>query len=297
MPATWRTLRLYDSATVRDMRAERDHLAKVVFPELRERLLPYRVELIDVDPRWGLPEEGPGCERVAPLCLSEIDECDLFLGLIGSRYGWAPPRLPIGAHDSNPHLHTFEGASIAELEMRHAARRGGKPSLLCLRAEDWLPAVPEPTRSEVYVDTEGGRRARMDALRRWAFQAPAAIRRYACRWGDGRVAGLSGFGRLVGEWVMWAARKMGLPTGPPAAAFPFEEANDLHERFLRRKRRFFVGRRALMRQLLSYADDDDVAPCWVTGPPGSGRSALLAEFAARYRSRRPEAKVVPHFVA
>ncbi|MGO9468307.1 MAG: DUF4062 domain-containing protein [Isosphaeraceae bacterium] len=39
--ATWQTAKVFISSTFRDMHAERDHLIKVVFPELRERLLPY----------------------------------------------------------------------------------------------------------------------------------------------------------------------------------------------------------------------------------------------------------------
>jgi hypothetical protein len=54
MPSTWRTVRVFLSSTFRDMHAERDHLVKVVFPALRERLLPYRLELLDIDLRWGV---------------------------------------------------------------------------------------------------------------------------------------------------------------------------------------------------------------------------------------------------
>ncbi len=53
----WRTVRVFISSTFRDMHAERDHLIRVVFPSLRERLLPYRVELIDIDLRWGITRE------------------------------------------------------------------------------------------------------------------------------------------------------------------------------------------------------------------------------------------------
>ncbi|MDE3088287.1 MAG: DUF4062 domain-containing protein [Chloroflexota bacterium] len=35
MPQTWKTVRVFISSTFRDMQAERDHLVKVVFPELR----------------------------------------------------------------------------------------------------------------------------------------------------------------------------------------------------------------------------------------------------------------------
>lgn len=53
MPSTWNTIRIFISSTFRDMHAERDHLAKVFFPELRERCALRRLHLIDVDLRWG----------------------------------------------------------------------------------------------------------------------------------------------------------------------------------------------------------------------------------------------------
>jgi len=37
MTATWKTVRVFIFSTLRDMRAERDHLVRVAFPELRER--------------------------------------------------------------------------------------------------------------------------------------------------------------------------------------------------------------------------------------------------------------------
>ncbi len=38
MTATWKTVRVFIISTFRNMHAERDHLVKVVFPALRERL-------------------------------------------------------------------------------------------------------------------------------------------------------------------------------------------------------------------------------------------------------------------
>lgn len=46
------------------MHAERDHIVKVVFPALRERLLPFRVELYDIDLRRGITEEESRNENV-----------------------------------------------------------------------------------------------------------------------------------------------------------------------------------------------------------------------------------------
>jgi len=51
MPAKWQTVRVFISSTFRDMHAERDHLVRFVFPELKEKCCKHRVNLIDVDLR------------------------------------------------------------------------------------------------------------------------------------------------------------------------------------------------------------------------------------------------------
>lgn len=70
-----RTVRVFVSSTFRDMHAERDHLVKVVFPALRERLDPYRVDLVEIDLRWGITEAQAEDGRVLSLCLAEIEAC------------------------------------------------------------------------------------------------------------------------------------------------------------------------------------------------------------------------------
>src|SRR3954471_25009969 len=90
----WRTVRVFVSSTFRDMHAERDHLVKVVFPALRERLEPHRVHLIDIDLRWGVTREQAENDQVLELCLRQIDDCrPFFIGILGERYGWVPEKL------------------------------------------------------------------------------------------------------------------------------------------------------------------------------------------------------------
>ena len=57
MSERWRTVRVFVSSTFRDMHAERDYLARVVFPELRERMAKRNLHLVDLDLRWGVTEE------------------------------------------------------------------------------------------------------------------------------------------------------------------------------------------------------------------------------------------------
>jgi WD40 repeat protein len=92
MARTWRTVRVFISSTFRDMHAERDHLVRVVFPELKERCQKRRIQLIDVDLRWGVTEKQAEGGGALDICLDEIDTCrPFFLGLLGQRYGYTPP--------------------------------------------------------------------------------------------------------------------------------------------------------------------------------------------------------------
>jgi len=65
MPATWKTVRVFISSTLRDMpfdtsttlsagfaqgrQAERDHLVKVMFPAPREQMMPYHVTVVVIN--------------------------------------------------------------------------------------------------------------------------------------------------------------------------------------------------------------------------------------------------------
>jgi hypothetical protein len=84
----WKEIRVFISSTFRDMQAERDHLVRFVFPRVREKLLPRRVRLVDVDLRWGVTSDQDAFD----LCMKEIELCrPRFLCMLGGRYGWVPP--------------------------------------------------------------------------------------------------------------------------------------------------------------------------------------------------------------
>ncbi|KPJ64556.1 hypothetical protein AMJ44_12620 [candidate division WOR-1 bacterium DG_54_3] len=92
MSQKWKTVRIFISSTFRDMHAERDHLVRFVFPELKEKCRKNHVHLIDVDLRWGVTEADAQDGKALDICLDEIDSCrPYFLGLLGHRYGWVPP--------------------------------------------------------------------------------------------------------------------------------------------------------------------------------------------------------------
>jgi len=96
MATPWKTIRVFISSTFRDLHAERDYLVHDVFLELKERCARRQLHLIDVDLRWGVTEEEERQGKVLEICLDEIELCrPFFIGLLGERYGWAPPKYDV----------------------------------------------------------------------------------------------------------------------------------------------------------------------------------------------------------
>src|SRR5436853_5644983 len=96
MAEAWKTVRVVISSTFRDMRAERDHLVRFVFPRLREELLKRHLHFVDVDLRWGLKSDQDALD----LCMEEIDRCrPRFVCILGGRYGWVPAPKAVQHND------------------------------------------------------------------------------------------------------------------------------------------------------------------------------------------------------
>jgi hypothetical protein len=77
------------------MRAERDHLMRVVFPELEQRCMERGLPFIAVDLRWGVTQAEAESGAALEICLDEIERCrPFFVCLLGERYKWLPlPRV------------------------------------------------------------------------------------------------------------------------------------------------------------------------------------------------------------
>src|SRR5215831_9267133 len=88
--------RVYVSSTIIDLERERQAVL--------EWLLRARHQAVD--------SYLPNSETVRDSCLDDVDSCDLYVLILGHRYGFQPP-------DKNP-----EGLSITQLEFRRAGECG-----------------------------------------------------------------------------------------------------------------------------------------------------------------------------
>lgn len=181
MGNTWKTVRVFISSTFRDMHAERDHLIKVTFPALRERLLPHRVELYDIDLRWGITEDEAKNAKVISLCLEQVEECrPFFLTFLGHRYGWVPDKVPDEAKQKFPFVSDFPGVSVTELEIRYGAlteERTGH-TLVLLRKEEVVASIPPATSNRDFVETDPQLQQKLENLKR-ELQAAYPVQPYS----------------------------------------------------------------------------------------------------------------------
>ncbi len=329
--AKWQTAKVFISSTFRDMHAERDHLIKVVFPELRERLLPHRIELIDIDLRWGITEEEAKKDRVLDLCLELIDECrPFFLGILGERYGWVPKTISDLAKEKYGWVQRETGKSVTELEILFGVllmdeRMKGR-SFFYFRDPNALDDVPERVRSEVYVETDPELIAKLAALKQKIRECSAlgypVFDGYPAHWNEdatnhlaiddkykkGRLEDLEAFGRRV-KRDLWRGLCRRYPeirrrrrlllrrTQPePTPVDPWAEERDIQERFIHSRLNVYVGRKSLRNRLAAYADGNERELCLLTGESGSGKSAALARFVRVYRRARRQTTVVSHFI-
>jgi telomerase protein component 1 len=314
----WRTVRVFISSTFRDMHAERDHLVKVVFPELRERLEAHRVHFIDVDLRWGVTREQVENERVLDVCLKVIDECrPFFVGILGQRYGWVPRDVPLMAGSRFGSRQALRHKSVTELEilygvLHHPLMRGH--AFFYFRDPASLSAVPHVLRESVYAESDPRLARNLEDLKQRIRDSGAPVfDGYPARWdpsmwdpptrSSGRFAGLDGFGQRVLEDLWRGIRaELQLPA-TPATATPENEEDDFHRGFMESRLRVCVGREAAHNRLLAYVDGPERKPLLVSGPAGCGKSTLLARLVdslnPAYRSATAPADerlVIPHFV-
>jgi len=293
------------------MHAERDHLTKVTFPALRERLLPHRVELYDIDLRWGITEDEVRNENAVRLCLEQVDECrPFFLAFLGHRYGSVPRQIPADTTAKYPFVAQFPGASVAELEFRHGVmiEPQGKRALVLLRGEGALALIPEPTRNRDFLEADPALQVKLRALREELEACVLPVQPYSAVWNPaaydrvnrtrGKLDGLDDFGNQVEAWLWDAiAAELKLPE-TPATVDPLDAEADLHERFLELRTRLYVGRDALYRRLRDFALAAGETPLLLTGESGLGKSAALARFVRDFREEHkdPDRFVLAHFV-
>jgi tetratricopeptide (TPR) repeat protein len=297
-------MRVFISSTFRDMHAERDELVKRIFPQLRKLCEQRGVAWAEVDLRWGITDEQSAEGQVLPICLAEIKNCrPYFIGLLGERYGWVPERIPQDLIDQENWLADLKDHSVTELEILHGVLNNPKMAehaYFYFRDSAYIDGLPvdtqaefceSPTREEI---SEFGYEKAVHRAEKRAQNLTALKERIRS----------SGFpvkenypdpetlGKLVLQDLTALIDRL-YPESEQLDLLDREEAE--HEAFAASRAKVYIGRQEYFDALDAHVRGDD-QPLVVLGESGSGKSALLANWALHYREAHPDDLLLMHFI-
>lgn len=289
-------IKLFVSSTFRDMDAERDLVLNVLRPRLQAALMQRQIAAsIDVvDLRWGVnTQDVPEKERENKV-LTECLDCirtskPFFIGFLGHRYGWVPPRerweAVVGSLTEDERAFMGESInevkSVTELEMLFGAlydRRCLPASFFFLRGSEAYRDMDEAHRS-TFVDADGDAVRRQELLRqkiRAAYEGTgyeSNIISYDCAW-DGERMHLDEhiLDRVIEPIVNMIIRQ---EAQDEARVTELDLMNAQDELFMTQSNAYFAGRNEYL-ALLMKGIQALSCPIVVTAPEGYGKSALAA---------------------
>ncbi len=288
------------------MRAEREYLHSLVFPELDQRLgeRHHRLELIDL--RCQVEDDDAEQQQAnhrstLKVCLEEVRRARPFqIVLLGDHYGWVPPAPAAqAAVDEAGFAIDAAGKSLAALEIEFGLQGGSQSNsgpFFYFREPLDYDSLPD----EVAADFRDPARAdQLAALKeRIEREMPDRVRHYRAEWDadSGAVTGLDDLGRMVLDdlWGVLDEQTRACADAPPPDWQ--DEQRWLLDQFVRSRSEAFVGRAALVDRLVGLArspsEEDRPWGACVRGIAGLGKSALFAHLSRALG--REDALVLAH---
>ncbi len=291
-----RVIRVFVSSTFRDMQDERDELVLRIFPQLRRLCEQRGVTWGEVDLRWGITEQQSERGEVLPICLEEIRRCrPFFIGLLGERYGSIPGTVPAELVDREPwlreHTNGDREKSVTELEILHGVLNNpdmAQQAIFYFRDPDYLNGLPSGSvRSDFECESPAAKK-KLDALKQ---RIRDARERDNCTLHENYPSP-----KDLGQWVLDDFTKT-IDDLFPEQERPsgLERERMDHETFAHSRASVYIGRPEYFERLDDHAAGDG-PPLIVLGESGGGKSALLSNWALRYREQHPEDFLLLHFV-
>jgi len=305
MSSNARVIRVFISSTFRDMQAERDHLVKVVFPQLRRLCEQRNVIWSEVDLRWGITNEQKAEGQVLPICLEEIQRCrPYFIGLLGERYGWIPESIDSELIEREPWLVEQLDHSVTELEILHGVLNNPEMSeralfyfrdphyIETLSSEERDDFVEVPWREDIEefgmeeaLKRVQARKAKLMALKERIRASQFPLKE---NYPDPRT---------LGDWVLHDMTAIIDELYPEGSQPDVVQQEQIGQRlFTISQSKVYVGGKQYFNQLDDFARGTGTQPLVVVGETGVGKSALLVNWGLQYQAEHPDELVLTHFV-
>jgi len=297
-----REARIFISSPFKDMNEERDNIVKRIIPKLRKLCSERDIVLSCVDLRWGVTEAQTQGAATLLMCLREIEKSNIFIGLYGERYGWCLTengyRKPTSqdelllrtftlASKEFPWVNQYKDRSVTEIEMRtlldKQAKDKHKAAFFYLRDPYYIESIPADKRQD-FLSEGVYEKAKLDELKSTIGKSQYNTSAY------NRPSHLA---EILFE-DLTALINSKYPQGTELSLFKRERF--LHSTYGRGLTRVYLPSEKLLMDLDMFASSNSLTPLIVCGEAGMGKSALLANWAKRYKEHHPEAVVIEHYI-
>jgi len=283
-----RVIRVFVSSTFRDMKEEREILVKRVFPQLRKICEERGVTWGEVDLRWGVTDEQKAEGKVLPICLEETKRCrPYFIGLLGEQYGWIPDTIPQDLIDRESWLKGHLSHSVTELEIVQGVLNNpemAEHAYFYFRDPEYVNQLPKGAKRSDFLSEDEDGHKRLEKLKERIRKSGFPVHE---KFPDPRA-----LGELVLEDLTKVIDRL----------YPSDEKIDPldrdaldHEAYAQSRAQVYIGRGEYFDRLNRHVQSAD-PPLVVLGESGSGKSALLANWAIKCRKEHPDALIVMHFI-
>ncbi len=283
-----RVIRVFISSTFRDMKEEREILVKRVFPKLRKICEERQVTWGEVDLRWGVTEEQKAEGEVLPICLEEIKRCrPYFVGLLGERYGWIPDAIPQDLIDRESWLKEHLSHSVTELEILHGVLNNpdmAAHAFFYFRDPQYIKNLPEDAEPTDFASEDESSKAKLGDLKERIRKSGFHV----CE----NYANPKALEALVLEDL---TRVISTRYPPDDKISPLDRDALDHEAFAQSRSQVYIGRDEYFNSLDKHILSNE-PPLVILGESGSGKSALLANWALKYKEEHPDELLIMHFI-
>ena len=282
-----REVRVFISSTFQGMNNDRKALVDHVFPEIRRRCSERGIGFTEVDLRWGITEDDVESGSIVDICFQQIDICQpFFIGLLGEYYG-SPLEVLKDQIDTACSAYPWIKSgyldnSITELEILYSIFNVGQN-----HSDDQHRAIVDhalfyfrdPNYAKTVAETNSENRAKQANLKQ-------RLRDYGC---DIQPYNQPDDLKYLVIEPLWEKISNKFPDVTAEQKLNFE-----HDAFANSRQRVYIKRQADFDRLSQHAQSDD-APLIIYGESGSGKTALLANWAQEYQQQHPNVLVIWHF--
>ena len=291
----WQDVKIFISSTFLDMESERNLLHQFVLPQLQRKAAKRFVNIDFIDLRWGLTEEQINTKGQVQLCLEQIKRCDLFIGILGERYGSIPSKdllkeLPPEYEDFVTAVENDE-LSMTQLEMEYGVLQNAEASrnraFFFFRDDDFTKDLTE----EEYMKYTSKDRLKLLMLKNKIRNSNLEVMEdYPACFYNNRVAGLEEFG-IRSLNVLWNAVENLFPAKMESYKSKFQKEYQVQIANCNRVNKEFVSRSKILTNIRDEMKKSNLIQ--LAGQEGTGRSSILRKIASDM-ARSKSTLVIPY---